>query len=143
MAKAENDLQEQLSQSFADEAASEDTTPKDAEENVRSATLDNFEAAPGQPSGAADSGKSRGLELILDVEVPVSAELGRTQMPIGQILELGPGSIVELDKMASDPVDLFVNNKLIARGEVVVVDENFGIRITSVVDPRQRVKSLA
>ena len=64
-------------------------------------------------------------------------------MPIGQILELGPGSILELDKMASDPVDLLVNNKLIARGEVVVGDENFGIRITAVVDPKQRVKSLS
>ena len=83
------------------------------------------------------------LDLIMDVEVPISVELGRTEMPIGQILELGAGAIVELDKMASDPVDLFVNNKLIARGEVVVVDENFGIRITAVVDPKQRAKSLA
>jgi len=83
------------------------------------------------------------LDLIMDVEVPISVELGRTEMPIGQILELGAGAIVELDKMASDPVDLFVNNKLIAHGEVVVVDENFGIRITTVVDPKQRAKSLA
>jgi flagellar motor switch protein FliN/FliY len=82
------------------------------------------------------------LELIMDVNVPVSVELGRTEMPIGQILELGPGAIIELDKMASDPVDLFVNNTLIARGEVVVVDENFGMRITTVVDPKQRIRSL-
>ena len=73
------------------------------------------------------------LELIMDIEVPISVELGRTEMPIGEVLELGPGSIVELHKMASEPVDLLVNNKLIARGEVVVVDENFGIRITEIV----------
>jgi len=81
------------------------------------------------------------LDMIMDIEVPISVELGRTEMPIGEVLELGPGSIVELQKMASDSVDLLVNNKLIARGEVVIVDENFGIRITSIVDPRERLKN--
>ena len=88
----------------------------------------------------APEGKAS-LDMIIDIEVPISVELGRTEMPIGEVLELGPGSIVELQKMASDPVDLLVNNKLIARGEVVIVDENFGIRITSIVDPRERLKN--
>jgi len=90
--------------------------------------------------GVAPEAKAN-LEMIMDIEVPISVELGRTQMPIGDVLELGPGSIVELQKMASDSVDLLVNNKLIARGEVVIVDENFGIRITSIVDPRDRLKN--
>ena len=107
------------------------------------------EAAPvkgvqlGQLLGQEGQAPSKAnLELIMDIEVPIAVELGRTEMPIGEILELGPGSIVELQKMASDPVDLLVNNKLIARGEVVVVDENFGVRITSIIDPRERVKTL-
>jgi len=154
-------LHEQLSETFAEESLSEgnahassgasetaagQTAPgPGAADAVQPAQLDSFDASTSEAPGAGDGAGAeghRGLDLILDVEVLVSAELGRTEMPIGQILELGPGSIVELDKMASDPVDLFINNKLIARGEVVVVDENFGVRITSVVDPRQRVKSL-
>ena len=92
--------------------------------------------------GGNKSGEKTSLELIMDIEVPISVELGRTEMPIAEVLELGPGSIVELQKMASEPVDLLVNNKLVARGEVVVVDENFGIRITSVIDPHDRAKTI-
>jgi len=103
---------------------------------VKSAQLGQLLGTTPEPPSKAD------LDLILDIEVPISVELGRTEMSIAEVLELGPGSIVELQKMASDPVDLLVNNKLIAHGEVVVVDENFGIRISSVVNPRERVKSL-
>jgi len=84
----------------------------------------------------------RNFELLMDVKLPVSIELGRTTMPIAEILALGNGSIVELDKLAGEPVDLLVNNKTIAQGEVVVVDENFGIRITSLLSPQERIKSL-
>jgi len=110
----------------------------DDQQQVQDVRLEQLDTEP-----PAQAGSKTSLDLIMDVEVPISVELGRKEMPIGQILELGPGSIVELDKMASDPVDLLVNNKLIARGEVVVVDENFGIRITVVVDPKQRARSLA
>lgn len=82
------------------------------------------------------------IEILLDVKLPVSIELGRTEMSIRDILELGSGSVVELTKLAGEPVDLLVNNKVIARGEVVVVDENFGLRVTSLISPEDRLKSL-
>jgi flagellar motor switch protein FliN/FliY len=83
------------------------------------------------------------IDLLLDVKMPVSIELGRTDLPISEILTLGPGSVVELDKLAGEPVDLLVNDKIIAKGEVVVVDENFGVRITMLMSPEERLKSLA
>lgn len=79
------------------------------------------------------------LDLLLDVKMPLVVELGRTRMLIRDILELGPGSVIELDKAAGEPVDLLVNGKLIARGEVVVIDENFGLRITELADSIQGV----
>jgi flagellar motor switch protein FliN/FliY len=91
---------------------------------------------------SAQSQQHHGIDLLLDVTLPISIELGRTAMSISDILGLGPGSVVELEKLAGEPVDLLVNNKLIARGEVVVVDENFGIRITSMISPQDRIKSL-
>ena len=76
-----------------------------------------------------------GLDMLHDVEMEVSAELGRTRMSVRELLSLAPGAIVELDRAAGSPADLLVNGRLIARGEVVVVDENFGIRITEIVAP--------
>lgn len=89
--------------------------------------------------GPAAPAASSGLDLIMDVPLRVTVELGRTRMQIRDVLELGKGSVVELDKLAGEPVDLLVNGKLIARGEVVVIDENFGIRVTDIVSPAERV----
>jgi len=91
-----------------------------------------------QPSGSLNN-----IDMLLDVKMPVAIELGRTEMPISELLALGPGSVVELNKLAGEPVDLLVNNRIIARGEVVVVDENFGVRITQLLSPEERIKSLA
>ncbi len=82
------------------------------------------------------------IDMLLDVDLEVSIELGRSHMSIKRIIELGPGSIIELDRMAGEPVDLLVNGKVVAKGEVVVIDENFGIRIISLVSPEERLKSL-
>ncbi len=90
----------------------------------------------------AQTGPPQNIEILLDVKLPVAIELGRTEMSIRDILELGAGSVVELTKLAGEPVDLLVNNKIIARGEVVVVDENFGLRVTSLISPEDRLKSL-
>ena len=90
----------------------------------------------------AQAGPPQNIEILLDVKLPVAIELGRTEMSIRDILELGAGSVVELTKLAGEPVDLLVNNKIIARGEVVVVDENFGLRVTSLISPEDRLKSL-
>jgi flagellar motor switch protein FliN/FliY len=92
------------------------------------------------PSGVATRGPGTlagrgGLDMLHDVEMEVSAELGRTRMSVRELLSLSPGAIVELDRAAGSPADLLVNGRLIARGEVVVVDENFGIRITEIVSP--------
>ena len=75
------------------------------------------------------------LDLLGNIEMEVTAELGRARMPVRQLLSLTPGTLVELDKTAGSPVDLLVNGTLIARGEVVVIDEEFGIRISEIVDP--------
>jgi flagellar motor switch protein FliN/FliY len=91
------------------------------------------------PAGVARRGEGAvargGLDMLHDVEMEVSAELGRTRMSVRELLSLTPGAIVELDRAAGSPADLLVNGRLIARGEVVVVDENFGIRITEIVAP--------
>jgi len=84
----------------------------------------------------------RDLDVILDIPVVLAVELGRKSMSIEDVINLGPGSVIELEKLANDPVEILVNDKLIAVGEVVVVNDNFGVRITSVVDPRQRIKNL-
>ncbi len=81
------------------------------------------------------TGVRGGLDMLHDVEMEVSAELGRTRMSVRELLSLSPGAIVELDRAAGSPADLLVNGRLIARGEVVVIDENFGIRITEIVSP--------
>ena len=86
---------------------------------------------------------SRNIELLMDVDLPISIELGRTKLSIADILSLGPGSVVELNKLAGEPVDLLVNQKVVARGEVVVVDENFGLRITQLMTPEERLRALA
>jgi len=92
-----------------------------------------------QPAGESEG---RNIELLMDVNLPISIELGRTKMSIADILALGPGSVVELNKLAGEPVDLLVNQKIVARGEVVVIDENFGVRITQLMTPEERLKSL-
>jgi flagellar motor switch protein FliN/FliY len=95
--------------------------------------------ADATPAGVATQGGRGpvrgGLDMLHDVEMEVSAELGRTRMSVRELLSLSPGAIVELDRAAGSPADLLVNGRLIARGEVVVVDENFGIRITEIVSP--------
>jgi len=78
----------------------------------------------------------------MDVQLNLTVELGRTKQYVKDILGLGEGSIIELDKLAGEPVDLLVNNKLIAKGEVVVIDENFGVRLTDIVSPSERLTKM-
>ena len=90
----------------------------------------------------AEGGTPNGLEFILDISLTVSARLGSSKMMIRDLLQLGHGSIVELDKLAGEPLEIFVNDKMIARGEVVVVNEKFGVRLTEVVSAMERVQQL-
>ncbi|MEX1022283.1 MAG: flagellar motor switch protein FliN [Dehalococcoidia bacterium] len=88
------------------------------------------------------SNERRTLDLIMDVSMRVTVELGRSTLTVEEVLALGPGSVVELNKLAGEPVDVLVNEQLIARGEVVVVDENFGVRVTEIVSPRRRAQAM-
>jgi flagellar motor switch protein FliN/FliY len=93
-------------------------------------------------SAQSQENQSRRLELLLDVPLDLSVELGRTRMSIQDLLNLSPGSVVELDKIAGEPLDILINDRLIARGEAVVVNDKFGVRITDIVSPSERIARL-
>ncbi|MBM7552740.1 flagellar motor switch phosphatase FliY [Thalassobacillus pellis] len=107
-----------------------------AKPNVETAQFSSFGGA------APVSKEQRNLDMLLDIPLKVTVELGRTQRTIKDILELSSGSVVELDKLAGEPVDIHVNNKLIAQGEVVVIDENFGVRVTDILSPKDRLRKI-
>jgi flagellar motor switch protein FliN/FliY len=83
------------------------------------------------------------LDFLLDIPLEISVELGRTRILVNDLLQLGQGSVIELSKLAGEPLEIFINQKLIARGEAVVVNEKFGVRITDIISPMERVKQLA
>jgi flagellar motor switch protein FliN/FliY len=93
-------------------------------------------------SSSLGAGKDRNLALILDIPLRVTVELGRTKMPVNELLNLTQGSVVELSKLAGEPMEVYVNDKLIAKGEAVVVNEKFGVRLTDIISPTERVESL-
>ncbi len=97
-----------------------------------------------EPSNGADAlnANSRSMDLLKDVEMDVSVELGRIELPLGKVLQLSKGSVIELEKLAGEPVDILVNGQCIAQGEVVVIDEHFGVRIANLVTTRQRIAKL-
>ncbi len=97
-------------------------------------------SAPSSPPG---DGSFNDINRVLDIPVQLSVELGRTKVPIKHILQLGQGSVVELDALAGEPMDVLVNGYLIAQGEVVVVNEKFGIRLTDVVTPSERLRRVS
>lgn len=84
----------------------------------------------------------RNLDLILDIPLKVTVELGRTRMMVSELLNLGQGSVIELAKLAGEPMEVLVNDKLVARGEAVVVNEKFGVRLTDIISPAERVEQL-
>ena len=96
----------------------------------------------GGGSETLSSGKDRNLQLILDIPLKVTVELGRTKMPVSELLNLTQGSVIELNKLAGESMEVFVNDKLIAKGEAVVVNEKFGVRLTDIISPAERVEQL-
>lgn len=94
-----------------------------------------------QPEVEEEAG-SNNLDLILDIPLRVTVELGRTKMVVSELLNLGQGSVVELNKLAGEPMEILVNDKLVARGEAVVVNEKFGVRLTDIISPKERVEQL-
>ena len=117
------------------ELASELASPA---ESVAPAAFTNFAAAGALPAGAGND-----INMILDIPVQLTVELGRTRIPIKNILQLAQGSVVELETQAGEPMDVLVNGFLIAQGEVVVVNDKFGIRLTDIVTPSERMRRLS
>ncbi|HMO47111.1 MAG TPA: flagellar motor switch protein FliN [Rubrivivax sp.] len=122
----------------AHEVASEVATPADS---MAPATFADF--APTAHSGHGAPGAGNDINMILDIPVQLTVELGRTRIPIKHILQLAQGSVVELDALAGEPMDVLVNGYLIAQGEVVVVNDKFGIRLTDIVTPSERLRRLS
>lgn len=103
------------------------------------------DAAPDlEPVAAPVEGGNEGnnLDLILDIPLKVTVELGRSKMVVSELLNLGQGSVIELNKLAGEPMEILVNDKLVARGEAVVVNEKFGVRLTDIISPKERVEQL-
>ena len=137
-----SDEQQGGDQALADEwaAALEEQGPGDqvAEEGAAQAA----EFGELQPGGNGEASGDVKIDAILDVPVTISMEIGRSRINIRNLLQLNQGSVVELDRLAGEPMDVLVNGTLIAQGEVVVVNEKFGIRLTDIVSPADRVKKL-
>lgn len=115
-------------------------TPNAETSAAPAAARANFQNLEGETAASANSDVN--LDVILDVSVTLSMEVGRTRIPIRNLLQLNQGSVVELDREAGEPLDVYVNGTLIAHGEVVVVNEKFGIRLTDVISPAERIRRL-
>jgi flagellar motor switch protein FliN/FliY len=107
---------------------------------VKSAAIDEVTESPNV--GGSSGGGDMNLDMLLDVNVTLAIELGRAQINIRDLLKLNQGSVVDLDRMAGEPLDVLINGTLVARGEIVVVKEKFGVMLTEVVSPEERVRRL-
>jgi flagellar motor switch protein FliN/FliY len=123
-------LEAELNELTTNEAASGPKAVPDADGEGQQNAWDN------------DGKKDRNLSLILDIPLRVTVELGRTKMVVTDLLNLGQGSVIELSKLAGEPMEVLVNDKLVARGEAVVVNEKFGVRLTDIISPTERVEQL-
>jgi flagellar motor switch protein FliN/FliY len=144
--KAESTEEDPWAGAMEEQAASEEDDPwagameeqADKEKKVEAIDLEKFEVSPNKTKKIDPD-----LEIILDVPVNISMAVGSTSITIRNLLQLNQGSVIELDRLAGEPLDVLVNGTLIAHGEVVVVNEKFGIRMTDVISPAERIKNLA
>ena len=136
-----------LAEEWAAALATEEETAMKKEESQKGLAAQSSEAAfkdlTEEAKVTRPDGVKRDLDFILDIPLDVSAELGRTKLLINELLQLGQGSVIELNKLAGEPLEIYVNGKLVARGEAVVINEKFGIRLTDIISPIERVKQLA
>jgi len=132
---SEGGVEDEWAAAMAEAEAIDKTAPDD----IQSAPLESFDATPTsqQVEGAPD------LDVILDIPVTISMEVGNTSIPIRNLLQLNQGSVIELDRLAGEPLDVLINGTLIAHGEVVMVNDKFGIRLTDVVSPSERIRRLS
>lgn len=140
MSETDVDPNEALADEWAaalEQQESEEVIPKKKAAGASSAKFEEL-----QQEDVTEADGELSLDSILDVPVIISMEIGRTHIPIRNLLQLNQGSVVELDRLAGEPMDVLVNGTLIAQGEVVVVNEKFGIRLTDVISPTDRIKRL-
>ncbi|MBN4076254.1 flagellar motor switch protein FliN [Gemmatimonas aurantiaca] len=142
LAMMEGDEVGESDSSFEDKLASLPDADKISPDSIDYGEPAAHPAAFQQLSSEKKAEESRSIDMLLDVNLPISIELGSTSMSIADILALGPGSVVELNKLAGEPVEVKVNHKTVALGEVVVVDENFGVRVTQLMSAEDRLKTL-
>jgi flagellar motor switch protein FliN/FliY len=118
------------------------TTGAEVEAATNVTSIDGKPIDSGAPPPRAGKGDDRNLDLILDIPLKVTVELGCTKLVVSELLNLGQGSVIELNKLAGEPMEVLVNDKLVARGEAVVVNEKFGVRLTDIISPSERVEQL-
>lgn len=126
----------------ADEQQDENLEPTDQTDDSSPEKADFEELESTTPTADVKPGKDVDLNVILDVDVTLELEVGRTNLSVRDLLQLNQGSVVELDRLAGEPLDVLVNGTLIAHGDVVVVNNNYGIRLTDVVSPIERIKKV-
>ena len=131
------DDQDNISWDDAKDEMEQSAKPAGPKTEVSNIHFEELQKGPAEAKGGFN------LDFILDIPLTLTAELGRSKMLISELLQLGQGSVLELSKLAGEPMDIYVNQRLIARGEVVVVNEKFGVRLTDIVSPAERVNKLA
>jgi len=143
-AKGEEIDQDKLAEEWAKALAEEEegTLKQEKEKKKKSFQAQDVKFKDISAEVSESTAEKRDIEFILDIPLSVSAELGRTKLLINDLLQLGQGSVIELDKLAGEPLEILVNGKLVARGEAVVINEKYGVRLTDIISPMERVKQL-
>ena len=136
-----NEEMQDLTSSIQEENTEDNETTKNTED--KTVTVQPVQFASFEDLDQVQGPVNQNLNILLDVKLQLTVELGKTELPIKKVLELTKGSIVTLNKAAGEPVELYANGKLIAYGEVVVIEDNFGLRITHITDPARRLNSLS
>jgi flagellar motor switch protein FliN/FliY len=145
-AAADGGSDDALAEEWAAALASDEEEDMKQEKQTQFASTSTdaqFKDLTAEAKAKRPDGTKRDLDFILDIPLDVSAELGRTKLLINELLQLGQGSVIELNKLAGEPLEIYVNGKLVARGEAVVINEKFGVRLTDIISPIERVKQLA
>ena len=138
-------MSEQVEQAVDQDAMADDWAAAMEEQSESEATTDQSEVEKVEAQSLNETSAGQGdvkLDVVLDIPVTIAMEIGRTKISIRNLLQLNQGSVVELDRLAGEPMDVLVNGTLVAHGEVVVVNEKFGIRLTDVISPAERIKNL-
>ena len=133
------DSEDGVEDEWAAAMAEAEAVESKASDDIKAAPLESFKPSPELKSG----NMAPDLDVILDIPVTISMEVGNTSIPIRNLLQLNQGSVIELDRLAGEPLDVLINGTLIAHGEVVMVNDKFGIRLTDVVSPSERIRRLS